>query len=209
MANARSKKLIHGVGVNDSKDKVVERINVDGRLVKIWECPVYRVWADMLARCYSRKSKSRHPTYENCTVDDKWHLFSEFKSWMLAQEWEGMAIDKDILSSGIKIYGPENCVFVSKKLNNFTTDRLNDRGEWPVGVNWNKASNKFESRCCNPFTSKRDHLGFFDTPQEAHEAWRKKKHDHACRYADMQKDQRVAQALRTRYANAEKLISAP
>ena len=121
---------------------------------------------------------------------------------MLTQDWNGKALDKDILHPGNKVYGPDTCVFVQTELNNFLTDHGSDRGEYPIGVNWNKRAGKLHARCCNPFTGKRESLGLFSCPGAAHEAWRRRKHELACAYADQQEDPRIAQALRERFAHA-------
>jgi hypothetical protein len=62
------------------------------------------------------------------------------------------------------------------------------------------AGGRFRSYCGNPFTGKVEHLGYFNNPEDAHEAWRQRKHELACRYADEQADERVAKALRERFA---------
>ena len=124
---------------------------------------------------------------------------------MIEQDWEGNQLDKDIIIPGNKVYGPEKCAFVSRNLNMFTTESGSIRGEWPVGVYWHKREKKFLSRCCNPITRKQETVGYFDDPAEAHKAWRVKKHEHACRYADMQTDPRIAEALKSRYLNGAAL----
>lgn len=192
-------KLVHGVGINDADYQV--NLNESGlKRSRIWMCPIYQVWANMIARCYSARYQAMNPSYIGCTVSPEWHYFSEFKAWMEGRHWQGMQIDKDLLLKGNKVYGPEACVFVSNQLNSFIGGRSSSRGDCPAGVFWSDDHGKFRSMCCNPFTGKREHLGFFTDPDVAHEAWRAKKHQHACRYADMQSDQRIAQALRTRYA---------
>ena len=118
-------------------------------------------------------------------------------------ELDWSQIDKDILYPGNKVYGPETCVFVSCQINVFLVDCASARGDFPVGVNWEQNAGKFRARCRNPFTKKHEYLGLFSDPQDAHEAWREKKHEHACRYADMQTDLRIAEALRRRYLEAE------
>lgn len=171
-----------------------------GRKKQVWICPIYAEWKSMVDRCYSVKSHSGNPTYIGCTVDSGWHSFSSFREWMVAQPWRGNQIDKDILVQGNKVYGPDNCVFVSRNLNAFMNDRGAARGEWPIGVSWHKDSGKLASSCRNPFTRKGEYLGLFTCPDAAHEAWRSRKHQHACRYAEQQTDPRIAAALRTRYA---------
>lgn len=196
-------KTICGVGINDSNYSVVEH-DIRGGVSKItWICPFYNTWKGMMGRCYNDKWQSARPAYIGCSVDPAWHSFMAFRAWMMIQSWEGNQLDKDILFPGNKIYSKEACVFVPQRLNGFLTDCSASRGEWPIGVSWNKHAVKFSAVCRNPFTGKRDHLGYFDSPSKAHESWRSKKHEHACRYADMQTDQRIASALRTRYSGPQ------
>lgn len=124
---------------------------------------------------------------------------------MEVQPWEGNQLDKDILHPGNKQYGPETCVFVTRKLNMFLVDQGSVRGEWPLGVYWNSEDRRFQSQCSNPFTGKHEYLGRFDSPEAAHDAWRLCKHRHACRYADMQHDERIALALRARFIASKQL----
>lgn len=200
------KKLVQGVGVNDA-DYVVNKKEtigyVDGkqRFKLVWSCPYYETWASMLKRCYSTKLQEKYPNYRGCAVTDEWLLFSNFKSWMENQDWEGKHLDKDLLFEGNKLYSPETCVFVSPMVNTFTLDRGNDRGEWMIGVSWHKGKGKFQANCSNPFTKKQEYLGYFSSELEAHEAWRKRKLELAHELAAIQEDPRVAKALIDRYSN--------
>ena len=199
-------RLLYGVGINDSKHAIERRdtiVSVDGKRSRkvVWKCPFYKVWAHMLERCYSSGSRLRRPTYAECSVAAEWHSFSAFKAWMETQEWEGMQLDKDVLEPGNKIYAPDKCVFVSRAVNMFLTDAKAIRGKWIIGVCWNKHAGKFQANCRNPFTDKGEHLGYFKSEEEAHEAWRKRKHELACQLAEQQTDSRVAQALIQRYAS--------
>lgn len=154
----------------------------------------------MLNRCYSDKLQDRYPTYKGCSVSNDWLKFSNFKSWMMTQDWEGKHLDKDLLFEGNKVYGPETCVFVTQTVNKFTTDGGAARGEWLLGVIRDKRRDKFQSKCRNPFTKKQEFLGSFDSEQEAHEAWRKRKLELAHDLAAIQADPRVAEALINRYS---------
>ena len=192
----RSKK-VHGVGINDSDYNVA--IRRGGKVV--WRCPYYNTWAGMLQRCCSDKLKSRHPTYNNCSVCEEWLTFSNFKAWMEQQDWEGKQLDKDLLKVGNKVYCPEWCIFVERVVNSFVTDRVNARGDCMLGVFQRKTTNKFVAQCCNPFTGKQEHLGVFTDELEAHLVWKTRKHQLACELADsdLVTDERLAEALRTRY----------
>jgi len=193
-------KKVFGIGVNDSPEPVVRKEKVNGKWRNAWVCPYYVVWCNMLSRCYYEPFLKRQPTYMGCSVCDEWIYFMTFKAWMMTQDFQDKQIDKDILSEGNKVYSPETCRFVDKEINYFLTDRGAARGEWPIGVDWYKASGEFRALCRNPFTKKQENLGHFTCPEAAHEAWRERKHQHALRWADLQDDPDIAEALRKRFA---------
>lgn len=187
-------KLVYGVGVNDAK-KHVDSL-VDGIRVV---CPFYRTWKNMLRRSYSAEYQLKYPTYVGCVVAEPWLKLSEFRLWMETQDWKGKVLDKDLLIPGNKIYSPETCVFVDAITNSFIIDCGASRGAWPIGVYWHKRNQKFLASCRNSFTRKPERLGSFTCENKAHQAWKKRKHELACQLADLQDDQRVADALRIRY----------
>ena len=203
-------KLVQGVGISDA-DYVTQKwetIEVNGVRKKklVWVCPFYRAWKNMLVRCYSSKFQEKKPTYKGCSVSEEWLRFSNFKRWMENQDWEDMQLDKDILFNGNKVYSAETCVFVTKAVNLFTTDRGASRGEWLIGVDWTKRDGKFRSRCRNPFTNKHEHLGYFTCELEAHQTWLKRKLELAHLLAAEQTDERVAKALIERYTTICEVI---
>lgn len=190
--------LVLGVGINDAEyttqiKRTISRKGEKQRQKIVWVCPFYRKWFDMLNRCYSNK----YPTYEGCYVCDEWLRFTTFKSWMEQQDYESKHLDKDILVKGNKVYSPETCVFVSLDLNNFVLESTKTIGDCLLGVTLD-ACGKFRAQCNRSTTGKR-YLGLYDTQEQAHDAWRKQKHDIACKLADEQTDLRVAEALRKRY----------
>ena len=201
----KSSKLVCGFGINDA-DYVVQKketIEVNGvrKRKLVWMCPFYQTWVDMLKRCYSAKLQERQPTYKGCSVSDEWLTFSVFKSWMEEQDWECRQLDKDLLFEGNKVYSKKTCVFVTQAVNSFTIDSGATRGEYKIGVYWNKAAGKFKSQCNNPFTNKSEHLGYFTCELEAHQAWLKRKLELAHQLAAIQTDERVGRALVCRYTN--------
>lgn len=198
-------RLVRGVGINDADyvTQKMETIEVNGKMKQrlVWVCPYYRVWDNMLRRCYSIKCQNNQPTYKGCNVSEEWKRFSNFRAWMEKQDWEGKQLDKDLLSERNKVYSDKTCVFVTRVVNLFTTDRGNDRGKWMIGVYWHKGTNKFASCCSNPFTKKQEHLGLFTNEREAHQEWLKRKLELAYELAAIQTDSRVAEALISRYSN--------
>ena len=155
----KTKKLVCGVGINDADyvDHKYKTIEADGKMKRrlVWICPFYRSWKGMLERCYSEKYQERYPTYIGCTVSEEWKRFSNFRSWMEKQDWEGMQLDKDLLIEGNKVYSADTCVFVTSMVNTFTLDCGASKGEWMIGVAWHKGASKFMSQCSNPFTKKK------------------------------------------------------
>jgi hypothetical protein len=195
------KKLVYGVGINDADyvTKVQETIGyIDGKQKQkvVWRCPFYQVWGNMLKRGHSERFKLKNPTYKDVTVCKEWHLFTTFKAWMEQQDWEGNQIDKDLLLPGNKIYSPETCVFVSRQVNMFLVDSGAARGEYKIGVCWDRRRGKYMARC---FTGKQEYLGYFASEEEAHKAWLTRKLEHAYSLSAIQTDERVARALIDRY----------
>lgn len=152
----------------------------------------------MLVRCYDKTYHSCE-RYSDCYVIDEWLKLSNFEDWMICQKWEGRQLDKDILFPGNKLYSPETCVFIDDNLNKFLTDSEAARGELPLGVARYRNTGRYAAQCSNPFEGGSRYLGVFDTVEEAHRAWKLAKHRYALRFADLQDDTRVAEALRKRY----------
>jgi len=169
----------------------------------IWTCPYYSAWTGIIQRSFSRTLKERFPTYKDVTCCDEWKYLSNFKRWMEQQEWEGKHLDKDILFPANKMYAPDFCVFVNPITNTFLTASDASRGEWPLGVSRDKNSGRFKAGCRHPFGMKPTYIAYFDTPEEAHEAWRKRKHEYAQLVAELETDPRVVEALKKRYSYEE------
>jgi hypothetical protein len=191
MAIKMRRKLVCGVAINDA-DYEVDSIVNGSRYI----CPFYLRWKSMLKRCYKNNGGYKTRTYLNCTVCDEWLKFSSFKKWMETKDWQGKEIDKDLISKGNRIYSPEFCVFVDRLTNSFI---VNSEENDHTGAAIHKKTSKFQVRCRNPFNGKREWLGIYHSESEAHEVWRKRKHELACMLADMQTDERAAKALRVRF----------
>ena len=202
------KKLVWGVGVNDLpyRTQVWEWVTENGgkRVRKpVFICPYYVVWKDMLKRCYSEKYLERNPSYIGTSVCSEWLYATAFRKWMEQQDWQDKSLDKDIIAPGSKLYSPETCAFVLQATNTFVTARNASRGECPIGVYLCKPTGKYRAQCQNPFTGEREHLGYFLTPEDAHEAWRKRKHELAQLVAAKESDPRIITALKKRYSFEE------
>ena len=128
---AGKRRSVCGVGVNDADYQVRKKVNGESIL-----CVFYKTWANMLTRCYNSKFHLKNKTYIGCSVCTEWHLFSNFKSWMETQNWQGRELHKDLLIKGNKVYSPQTCAFVDSMTNSFFLDCSASRGAWPIGVNF-------------------------------------------------------------------------
>lgn len=203
----KQQRLVCGVGINDSDYTVQIKITVgrkeNGKVIAkcIWACPFYQTWQNLLSRCYKPTSWIKNPTYIGCSVVPEWHYFMTFRSWMEKQDWKDKHLDKDLLVSGNKVYGPDTCLFLEQRVNSFMIEANCMRGEYPVGVCFHKKTGKFQANCNNVISKKKEYLGLYETPEEAHQAWLSYKLEQAKILASQQTDLRVAKALIERYEN--------
>jgi len=157
-----SRRKIHGVGINNA-DYFTQYKGVS--------CPYYHKWKKMLERCYSAKWQKSKPTYSNCLVCVEWLTFSNFKDWMLTQDWEGKELDKDIISPGNKIYSPDTCMFVNRAINLLIQHK---KSKFATGVSYHKRDKVFCAAVT--YNGKHEHIGNYRTEMEAHNAYKMKKY---------------------------------
>lgn len=157
----------------------------------------YKVWHDMMMRCYSKECQDDHPSYKQCYVSNEWHNFQNFAEWYkknIKDDGQRYEIDKDLLTANNKVYSEEQCILLPKMINAFLTDRNADRGKCPIGVNQDK-SGRYMARCSNPLTGNRDYLGLFDDINKAHLAWRMRKSHLITKLIATQKNKRIINGL--------------
>lgn len=201
MKQRNKNKLVFGVGINDSDYKISRSEKINGITKIVWSCPFYKRWAKILERCYSSKWLAKYPFYTGCSVSQEWLTFSNFKAWMEQQDWEGKQLDKDLLVKDNKVYSSGTCVFVSAAVNSFLIDQKPSRGEFAIGVYFEKSKQRFRAMCSVVGTCKNKALGSFKTEIEAHKAWLNFKLEQAYELAAEQTDKRIAKALIDKYEN--------
>lgn len=190
---------VFGIGINDADYPTNKYDVLEGKYTRIWICPFYSRWKEMLRRCYHTKLHEVQPKYGKCSVKEEWWLFSTFKSWMETQDWEGKELDKDLLVRGNTEYGPETCIFVDRKVNNFILERVSSDRGLPTGVLREKRDGRYRASC--KLSGTNIIIGRYNTPEEAHKAWLDFKLEQAYVLAAEQQDERVARALIERYEN--------
>jgi hypothetical protein len=82
---------------------------------------VYRLWYNMLRRCYDKEQQKRCRgiSYAECTVCAEWRIYDLFEKDIRLlkgyDEWlnnEGYCLDKDTLYPGNKVYCKAACQFI-------------------------------------------------------------------------------------------------
>lgn len=186
-------KLVYGVGLSSSGNYLRSPDNVPTR--------AYKLWLNMLARSYSEAWRKKNPTYDDCGVSENFKTFQYFAEWCHSQIGfgnDGWQLDKDILVKGNKIYSEDTCVFVPKEINMWIQNKRSNRGGLPVGVSYHKDSGKYVAQC--GINGTRVHLGIYNNPEEAFEAYAARKSEHLKERAEYWKSQidvRLYDALRS------------
>ena len=148
----------------------------------------YDTWSSMYTRCYNPKFQEKYPTYENCTVCEEWNNYQMYGKWFEENyyevENEKMALDKDILKKGNKVYSPDTCVFVPQSINKLFVKSNKIRGDYPIGVY--KYKDKFQAHLNKG--NKLINLGYFNTPEEAFLAYKEAKEQYIKEVAEEYKD---------------------
>lgn len=154
----------------------------------------YYLWRSMLRRCYDTKYTEQNQTYKDCTVSENFKSFKFFKDWCNKQigfaskddKGKPFVLDKDILVKGNKVYSEDTCCFVPQEINVIFTDRSTTKGDYPVGVYYNKSRRKYIARMCKHGCLK--HIGAFTSVEEASSAYKKEKESHIKAVANIWKD---------------------
>jgi len=186
----RLRASVFGVGVvGDAPTRI------DGK-----ELREYVLWSGVVERCYCGKAQGRNAkSYEDCSMSENFRYYHYFKDWCNNQigfDQAGWELDKDILVKGNRIYSEDVCVFVPHAINSLLLTNESKRGEYPIGVTFDKRNSKFRV-CINKY-GKHSHVGHYRTIREASLAYKDAKERYvkevATRYRD-QIDPRVYEAL--------------
>ena len=180
---------VYGVGYRGETSA-----NINGKKKKS-----YDVWQSMLQRCYDKDHYQKvQKTYKDKSVCDEWLCFHTFEKWFDENYYEvpneKMALDKDIIKKGNKVYSPEYCCFVPQRINNLFTKCDALRGNLPIGVQkrWNRYIAQFRM-CGQTYTSQS-----FDTPEQAFTHYKTMKEKYIKEVAAQYKDvipQKLYEAL--------------
>ena len=149
---------------------------VDGKLY----LKEYLTWTNMIKRCYDEEHRYRNPSYYDCECCHEWQYYENFYEWMHSQEnydklidINDMALDKDILYKGNRLYAPDRCCLVTQNINNIMLKSNAIRGKCPIGVFYNKVNDKYIAQCGGKENGV--YLGSYNTELEAFMVYKKYK----------------------------------
>lgn len=152
-------------------------------LRKWYSSRAYRVWKDILLRCYEESMRHKALAYEDCITCDEWHNFQNFAGWFEDNfydiEQTRMDVDKDILIKNNKIYAPDRCLIVPHRINLLFVNGKKSNG-LPCGIH--KRGNRYSAM----YNTKL--LGTFETVELAVSAYEKEKRVAISRVADEYRD---------------------
>ena len=177
-------KQVYGVGWFGYPYGQVGKALEDPRLSK--KC--FNTWKGIMTRCYNPKSLEKHPTYTGCSVDQEWHCYKNFVKWFEENYYEikgeRMELDKDILCKGNKVYSPENCVFVPKRINMIFSKTKKGNTSEPIGVLYRDDIDKYTAKCNNVLEKRNVYIGLYDNEIDAFIAYKSYKKAYIKRIAD-------------------------
>ena len=177
----------HGyLGIDKEGNEPKTHESKDGKYVATWG---YSKWIGMLQRCFYDKLKERQPTYKDVTCCDRWLCFANFLEDLevLKQEYswnedEKLNLDKDILNKNNKIYSLENCILVPDYINFLFLKNDAIRGQYPIGVSYDKRKKKYQAYCS--VNGKQIRIGRYNTVEEAFNAYKIAKENEIKRVAE-------------------------
>lgn len=144
---------------------------------------IFRKWQQVITRGCSKICKEKSPTYRDVTVCEEWKCLQNFGTWFESNckpHMKGFELDKDILVKGNKIYSPETCCFVPHEINTLFVKAEKSRGKYPIGV----SGDKKRFRATINIKGTGHHIGTFDTPEEAFQAYKIEKEKYIKEIAD-------------------------
>lgn len=188
-------KLVFGIGINDNTYPA----RVDGKLTR-----EYRLWQNMLSRC-TEKFAVLNKTYGSSSCSDNFKSYSYFYEWCNKQVGFGnkdengkyWQLDKDTILKGNRFYSEATCVFIPLEINMLLNKSKIARGEYPIGVCWDKSRGKFTAGC-GVGTRLKKNLGRFSCAEEAFLIYKQYKEGVVKKAAEKYKgivDNRVCAAL--------------
>lgn len=141
---------------------------------------IKNVWTSMNSRCKNASYSNSLSAYVGCSVCDEWEDYKNFEKWCFENLYncngEKLELDKDLLVKGNKIYSPNTCCFLPKRINVLITSRRAYKNGLPPGVTCpGTRSDTYivntklgEQRIYKSFEDKNAAFNYFKQKKEAH-----------------------------------------
>ena len=125
---------------------------------------LYKIWMGMINRCNLKAN------YKNIKVTKDWKTYTNFRDWSLSNGYsDTLTLDRIDVNGN---YCPENCRWTTIQVQSENKHLINKQNTSGYkGVSFHKASSKW--RASISLNSKKKHLGFFTTKEEAALAYNK------------------------------------
>ena len=150
----------------------------------------------MNTRCYNPNYHKVKPGYKDCTICNEWlddrELFYEWvdMNFYKIKGEPTVELDKDILLPGNKIYSPDTCIFVPKRINDLFI-HIHGRVDngLPAGVTYSEKTGTYKVSamltCDDSDKKKNVVLGYYDTIEEAFDVYKEHKKAEIIYIADL------------------------
>lgn len=130
------------------------------------------LWRSVMSR-ESKRVQSKAPSYIGVRIHEDFRDYQKFDVWCSSQKGfdvVGFDLDKDLLSSGEFMYGPNNCTFLPHIINMLIIQPREPSKELPRGVYLDKDRNTYVARLS--MNDKQVFLGRYESPDEAFTAYK-------------------------------------
>ena len=127
---------------------------------------IYSKWQNMMQRCYDPKTQEMKPYYKGCGVDVELLNYSNYREWHKenCMDDNKLDLDKDILVEGNKVYSVDTVTLVP----HFTNTVFVERG-FDANITYNSEKDIYNAYM--NIIGKRNHIGEYDTEEEAKQAY--------------------------------------
>lgn len=145
--------------------------------------PAYTIYEGIYARCYGDDSRFVNQCYDDACMCDEWKNSRDaFIEWYSANYYEcdgeRMAVDKDLLCRGNREYSPDKCCLLPETINSALASATKRRSRYKsvrryaIGVDYDKARDKFFARITPFGHDKQVKLHYWDTEEEAFQEYK-------------------------------------
>jgi hypothetical protein len=88
--------------------------------------PFHKTWQNMINRCHNPTYNDKYKSYSDCSVIEGWYDFRNFREWCEHTHPYNTEVkfelDKDMRLQGNRVYSPETCMWIPKKLNQYINE---------------------------------------------------------------------------------------